>query len=326
MPTTDPCNQAIRWMGVAARVPGEWQIVRHSLSPSRGRLALIDRYRQRLTVNWTQCRDEPDLERMLADYRAQQFNAHDQADLTDLTGVPGWVGTRRRFAHSGQQITQAVCYDPQTRRLLEATITCPPPGPPDPPPPESTESAGGAGGAGDEGLAARVLGGIEVAEPADAVTRWRAFDLDVTLPARWRLRSTRVNPADVTLTFGQVRTGRWKRTLPTGAEATVRRMGMADVWYDGDGADFLRGQAKGSRFKPQPALYRGRSVLEGRGWEAGPLLKRLTGQLRRRHDLLWRCEACNAVYHLSVRSYRKQPIEAESFGVCCGSGGAACDG
>ena len=72
-----PCEQVIQWLGLRLCVPADWQVVRHSLAADRGGLVFVDRYRQRLQLNWTQVPCEPDLDRMIG-VPSSEFQ------------VPGW--------------------------------------------------------------------------------------------------------------------------------------------------------------------------------------------------------------------------------------------
>ena len=74
-------TQTYRWLGLSFEVPKEWEIVRHSTSTERGRLVLVDRRRQRLEVCWSECKKEPDLERLVEEFRGE-------------SALPGEVFTR----------------------------------------------------------------------------------------------------------------------------------------------------------------------------------------------------------------------------------------
>lgn len=298
------CNQSIHWLGLRLSVPEEWQVVRHSLSPARGRLTLVDRYRQRLELNWTRCEREPDVERMLSDDRARQLEHQPDARLESLE-AGDWRGTTRVFDESGQAVTRAVRYDAGTGRLLEAVVIT-------------------TAGPEDLAEAGELLASIAVESKAEEATRWRAFDLDVTTPGgEWRLASTEVKPADVTLAFRQFRGVGDESDKPTGAEATVRRMGMADAWWTGDAARFLRQSWRGAPEVEQTRAG-GRTVTRAAGVEPGPRLKRMLGLLREREEAVWPCERCNAVYHVRVLSWRKAAVSVDGFTVACGATAGGC--
>lgn len=294
---TTACTQKIQWLGIRLHVPEDWQIVRHSLSPQRGQIVLIDRYRQRMQLGWTQVKDEPDLDRMVEDYRSKQLAAQEGARIDDLPAVGDWRGTHRRFGGSELDVIRAVRYDEPTKRLLEVVLLA------------------DEGDAADQELVRRVLASITAVEPADAVTHWVAFGLDVTLPAQWRMTSLDARPADVVMRFEHYEPA---KDRPTGAVAEIRRRGMADAWYDGDAEAFLAARAPHLR-DPRSGIYDGRSATVIEGIEAGPRLKRMLGLLRKQQDVVWACAGCNAVYHVSVLKPANMPLQAADLRVACGS-------
>ncbi len=315
---TTTCEQDILWLGLRFAVPSEWQVVRHSLTPRRGGLVLVDRYRQRMQLNWTTLPGEPDLARMIEDYRAKQLEAQPEAQLEDLGGPGDWVGVTRRFrgpdsgsrgvrkkvsssrnakrdASNTVSVTRAVRYDESSGRVLEAIVSSPPE---------------------EDGLLAPLLSSIEAVEPIDAVTRLRCFDLDVTTPSDWLLAGTQIKPADVLLRYRQADA----KGRETRQELTVRRMGMADTWWHGDAERFIRRTSPKVRFMIDERTYGGRTVTRGVGVEPGPRGKRMLGLLRRREDLLWHDAVTNAVFHVVVLSWPKRSVTPDLFGIEDGSG------
>jgi hypothetical protein len=326
---TATCTQTVAWLGLRLGVPGDWQVVRHGLSPSRGSLTLIDRYRQRMELGWRQCNNEPDLDHMIGDDRARQLQQHPDAHIEDLEPVADWRGTTRLFDDSGHAVTRAVRFDAATSRLLEAVIVT-------------------AEGPEDLALVPELLEGVEVEAPATRATHWRAFDVEVRTPGpSWRLVSTQVKPADVTLRYAVYvpaeeaprkrppvqRSVAGALLLPpapsersTGEEATIRRMGMASTWWDGNGASFLRRHGGGVPLAIRETPHDGRFITVADAVEPGPRLKRMLGRLRRRQQAVWHCKACNAVYHVDVLSWASDPVGFDALVTRCGASPGGCHG
>src|SRR5690242_13516978 len=115
-----PLSQQIEWMGVAFRVPEDWQIVRHSLTLDRGGLTLVDRRGQRLQLRWNTVKQEPGVERMIDHEREEQQKAG-TSEVRALRGFGGWRVLR---STEGDKVTtRALRFDPKTSRLLEVVVS-----------------------------------------------------------------------------------------------------------------------------------------------------------------------------------------------------------
>jgi hypothetical protein len=297
---TQKLSQSIEWMGLRLKVPDDWQVVTHGLSPEFGSLVVVDRRRQRLTLSWTQCKNRPDLDQLLHDYRDRVLTDAQDAELGALRLSRRWRTLRQTQPDAAEIINRGVCFDAKTSRLVEALII--------------TDT----GEPKEQGLVERLLDEISVTCSAERSTRYRIFDLDVDTPPGFRLTKTRVKPADVTLTF--------QRTAANGKKAarqaaSVRRLGMARAWHTGSLRELiLRHEPKARLVSFEPQDYRGHQGLLASGTEAGPRLKRAVGLLRDQRVLAWCCEPENAVYEVITLSPRSQPLPPEDFVVRCREG------
>lgn len=289
--------QQIEWMGIRFDVPARWSIIRHSLAPDRGNLALADRYRQRLQVIWTQCRKRPDLAKMISDHRSRQQESDSDAVFRPLKAVSGWRGLSRE-REPGVWLTRAAHYDPQTKRLVEVILL-------------SRDDEPG-------DLLHQVLRSLSVVSPPRDATRWCAFGLDVTVPVDWRLVKAQIKPADVTLKFRWVKPNSKNdgRVTRKSREATIRRLAMAESWYEDPEHFYLR-RGNITDLRLQPARFAGHDATAASGIEKGPPLKRFLGWLRQRHDLLWRCRQDNAIYHILTLAPASDPGNPQQFQVRC---------
>jgi hypothetical protein len=242
----------------------------------------VDRRVQRLTVSWTECRSEPDLERLLSDYRAKL-----EQELGGGSFKQWKSGAHRCLAQRGprgEQITRAVRYHAPHRRLLEVQWVA------------SEHTTDGAS------LTA-LLDSLELTDAPEAARRVCAFDLDVLMPAGFLVVRADVKPFDATLHFAE-RDGT--------ATAAVRRLGMVSRWHH----DELEALAYGHFPKAElRAVAAQDGVVALTGHEAGPLWLRLVGRLRRQRTVLWRSPDEDAVYELTIWSREKQPVLPEAFSI-----------
>jgi hypothetical protein len=283
-------------MGVAFRVPDDWQIVRHSVSLERGSLTLVDRRVQRLQLSWSTVPQEPDVERMIDHERGELEKTESGAEIRALRGFGAWQ-VIETAAPSGAVTTRAVRFDVKTSRLLEAVVST------------RRDEPGGAE------LVRRLLDTLRVVCKAEAVRHWCAFDVDLVAPPDFRLTATTVNPSDVTFRFEAVdpEDGR-----ELGASVSVRRRGMVADWYTGNAEGLIRRDLPKTDFESFETSERaGHSATRASGLEPAPPLRRLLGKQRRVQVLSWTCEPENALYVVTTHSPPARPLSPVDFDVHC---------
>lgn len=293
---TEPtCAQSIAWMGLRLAAPADWEVVRHSLSPRKGGLTLVDRRRQRLQLRWTACRKPPLIDRMLDDHRARQLKDEPDAVIASYQHGP-WRGLVRELDEQ-TFLTRAAWFEPNERVLLEAMISH-----------------------GEEELELRdtLIDAIDLAEPMREATVWRAFGIRAWTPARFRAYASSVNAGQVSLTFAEYESPGGEKQRP--GRATLTRLGMADGWFGGDLGKYLRAREPKLRFVINERVlaedFTGgarATAVAAQCTEPGPRIKRLAGRLRTRRDLLWHDASVNAVFHIHTLSFDKAPIEPTDF-------------
>jgi hypothetical protein len=279
-------TEEIRWLGMRLIVPADWEIVRHSVRPEKGRLVLVDRRRQRLQLSWVRTA-APAVDRALADYRSLDLAENPARTFSPGPSVGRWRGFRR---HDGQAVlTRAGQYDPRVQRWIEIAVEWP------------------------DGLDAD--GEQAILESftafADEPNRWRAFSLDVRTPPTWTLEQADVKPADAALTFRE------------GARsARVRRLGACDAWYDGNLESFLRKEAVGgAKAATSPRQHNGHPACLGESRLTRSRLGEWLGLGRPRRDLVWRCPEADALFHVTTDA-SGPAVPPERFVVrCCGREG-----
>lgn len=274
-------DQWIEWLGVRFCVPHDWQLVRHGLRPQHGSLVFVDRRVQRLTVSWTECRSEPDLERLLSDYRAKLEQEASGGSFKEWRSRADRC-LEQRGPH-GVRVTRAVRYHAPHRRLLE--IQC-----------VASDTA-------DDACVTALLDSLALTDAPAEARRVCAFGLDVLMPVGFVVARADVKPFDATLHFAE-RDGT--------ATATLRRLGMVSRWHHGE----LEALAHGHF--PRAELRRTAGddhavVLTGR--EAGALWLRLFGRLRLQRTVLWLSPTEDAAYELTTWSRDKHPVLPDAFAV-----------
>lgn len=274
----------IDWLGMTLRVPHEWAIVKHAVSPQRGRLALVDRRRQRLMLAWSPCPDSPDWDRMLSDQESLELEAHPGASF-ERSVEQGWQVLRRSDEGSG--VTRAARYDRARRRVIELVIPVNEPG-----------------DAEDE---LQVLTGFDVAPVEEgAGEAFCAFDLSIWVPSGWRLAKVAVQPGQVEVVHELGR-----------ASLTVRRLGMAESWLRGDAGSYLRQQLKLLKAQTMAMTWQGQPAWSIDRREPGPRIKAILGRLRRCTELVWLQPDANALVHATLMRPRRQTLSLEDFDIAC---------
>jgi hypothetical protein len=279
----------IEWLGIRVSVPEDWQIVRHGLAIKTGRLVLVDRRRERGSLIWSHCAEKPDLNRLVDDVQARARAERPGGRFEAYRGASRWQGFIEISA--SQVRTNVVHWDCLGKRLLEFVLVGPP---------EDAERA----------LVSRILQSHESVAPPEHARRWRAFDVDVKVPTGFRLVKLDSRPADVTFSFQSFDV---TRDRPGRLEAVVRRMGMADVWHEGDLERLARRVTSGSAVDSIES--RTDSGVLAVGVEAGKRWRRLLGLLRVQQTQLWLVPPENAVYVVTTRYPAATPLRPEAIEV-----------
>jgi hypothetical protein len=271
-------------MGLHFQAPKEWEIAGHSFRADTGRLMLVDRYRQRMQISWTRCPRKPDAKQIFDDFEARDRKDHPDCTIDRSFSLNRWAGFRRGI--KGSLLTRAGLYDSANGRWIDVAIPW-------------TEGF-------DEETEQTLLGKLKTSNMHDERQRWRAFNVDVESPPQWYLSAGEIKPADVSLTFEKDH-----------ARVTIHKLGLADMWFNGDTLGFLRKQAEKNRGayaetedgRHPGGVFNGRERMFHPGWLWG---KRLIV-----HGHAWLCPPSNALFHISVTSFPGQAVTGEEFTVRC---------
>lgn len=284
-------DQRVEWLGLRLRVPRDWEIVRHGVSPQLGRLTFVDRRRERFTLSWTECRSPPDVDHLLREIS----RVPSDADGARPIEIGAWRGVERSSVCGeagapvlpGAREIHLVRYDVRASRLLEAQCRWPS---------EASKSVALA-------EARRLVGQIESIAPPRLARSWRAFDLAFTSAPGFRLVGASVAPADTELRFEQCFEHGEPRSSQPPARVSVRRLGMARSRFDGDLERWLRNELSRVCFESlSRERYRGLGVVVGRGRDPHTRLERWLGRGRERTALLAFAESENALYLLATEA------------------------
>lgn len=267
-------------------VPADWEVVRHAVSEARGKLVWVDRYDQRLELAWQACENRPHVEQLISDYRRRDLEADSESRFIELKGHLGWTGYR--CESEDKPYTRAGRYERHLQRWVEMVIPWP-------------------GGDYDRELEAELLAGYSAALGPTARRRWMAFGLDVTAPQGWTLQRAAVRPGDATMRFTRGR-----------GQATIRRLGMTNIWYDNRPDRWLTEQVGDEPVHLEAIRHQGKPAQRGTSREA---LKRwrglaqLTGRLRERRDLVWAEPSLDVLIHICTLTSPRDSVDPSDFQV-----------
>ncbi|MCC7204351.1 MAG: hypothetical protein IT441_04680 [Phycisphaeraceae bacterium] len=306
--------QRIEWLGMAIDAAEDWEVLRHSTRRERGRLMLADSVCGRMTLAWAVCRNRPDSERLMQDYRSRDLEQDPDATFEPLEELGAWEGYRWQRGSDelpeGSEadadaelepetapvtvslVTRAGLYEPVYKRWVEATLYWP-----------------GAMEMADRQLERRILGSFEVIEPEQGLGRVRAFGVSVTSPKShedggWELEKVEARLGQVTLEFQ----GRGRQ------RATVRKLGATAAWFDGDAEAFLRRQMGSVRYDIEAVRYDGQNAWLARSRPRGEGYRWLL-RPDRRQDLVWANPRVEHLYHVTTLGPNCSALEAAQFEV-----------
>lgn len=275
--------EQVSWLGMRFSVPREWEIVRHSVDPAVGLLVFRCRRDDRLVLSWARRSTAIDLDRLLRDYRSRDVADERGVSLGPVCEIGPW----RSYAagEGGQERLRAVRFLPREQRAFEVFF---------------------AGGPGDAAAREAFFSSFEVARAGEPVQKWRAFDLEVEVPAEWSLENVAARPADLTFLFRK-----------PGAEVSVRRLKLPELWHFGDLEKFLRRDIGLGEARFLPCSHGEHRSCEAESREAGTRFQAWLGKLTRRHDLAWYCERSRALYLKTARGAGDGAALVGQCKVCC---------
>jgi hypothetical protein len=102
---------------------------------------------------------------------------------------------------------------------------------------------------------------------------------------------------DVTWRFTRAGGG---RRGAVGAEAVVRRLGMADAWFNGDVRAYLQSREPDLDFSFEETVHDGIRATRATAAVGARLFHRLTGGSRIRRELIWQCAEANSLFRVST--------------------------
>ena len=259
------------WRQIGIELPADWECLQFARDPVMGRCAFADRHRYRCELSWRKFKAEPDFERMIKDYANSLESQWQDIKTIRCRGMPGLIGRR-----GDEFVSRFGTYLPGAGILIELVFIHP------------DER--------DDKLEARILPTLrEVLPDADGLQQWRAFGMDMRVPATFTLGECKVEPTRVGLKFeGDTAADRW----------IFRRYALVDEWLKQPLRDWLAGQHDEFVRDPRPeTITRGNEHMErvsGR-WKPKGLL------LRGGHyaAAAWRNQVDRRLYHVICITSRK---------------------
>lgn len=248
-----------------------------------------DRHRFRAELHWKVTPGEPDLVRMMRDYRSNLV-AQEWSDV-DLLRIEGRHGLTGRRGEEG--VSRFGQFFPEENLLAELVLIHP--------------------GERDKDLEHAVVATLDW-EPPDAGGRhrWRAFGMEMRVPATARMTECIVQPGSVGIRFDG----------PKPPERYVfRRFGMVDHWLGVSLRQWLAGQL-GKRVRP---VQQSSSSSGSLTYERATGVYRPIRKFNRKGKVVssaWRHPGDNRLYHAVCTFRRNHPYpfatdRAEDFLTAC---------
>lgn len=267
------------WRHFRLEVPRDWELLQFSRDLEKGRCAFADRYRFRLEINWQRVPGAPDMDRMLHDYQ-RSLEASGQGPAEPLT-AGNWRGLLARgptpplWSRFGRYFAETAC-------LVEGVFVWP-------------ELR-------DESCEQRVLASFEPQpDERDGSQRWRAFGLDLCVPAGFALTNCGIQPARACMDFTGPRGGGRYR---------FQRLGLLKHWLRQPIADWMKAQArdaKNSSSQTKDIAGHRVEILAGASKARGWLLPD-----GRYEAAAWICPADGRLYHAEHVAPRSAPADARA--------------
>lgn len=196
--TTPTALMTIIWRHFHLEMPADWEMLRFSRNLERGRCSFADRNQVRLESSWLRVPGPPDRERMLSDYMAR-LRDEGAEDLQQEKQTGGWSGLT--CTQDGQTVARFGNYFPGESCLFELVFLWP----------ERRDTQ----------LEQRILATATGMPTHEGSHRWRAFGLDVTVPATMVLQECNQYAARTEVRF----------ETPRGVdEDRYMRLGLVPQW------------------------------------------------------------------------------------------------
>ncbi|MBD3320207.1 MAG: hypothetical protein GF350_03840 [Chitinivibrionales bacterium] len=276
-------REKIQWLGMELEVPDDWEIVRHSTGLSKGRLIFIDRRFQRLQFAWTACEKRPAETRIVGDFRARDKEEDQSCTISDVYRIGGWrVYTRRNDATI---ITRAGLYDPRCKRWLDCVFSWP--------------------NGREKTIEENVLTSYSSQNPGASIMHWRAFGLDMDIPAIWKIRKAEVFPGATKFVYEQ-----------NNCSLTIRRRAMAPYYYCGSVEEYLAGKTAGNT-SVYRGTHNGHHAACARAKERFFRPRWLKGKRKVTRECTWFCDSKETFFHITASSFISRPADFKNVVVRC---------
>jgi len=243
--------QTLRWIwrDFQFDLPIEWEMLQFSREMEQGRCAFADRYQFRLEMDWCVVQKEPDLSRLMSDYKSKLENEKKLDDGVS-SKIASWHGLTGR---QGEQfMSRFGHFFPASSCLVELVFLWP----------ELREKA----------VEKKILQSFCcLAEEGRTATLWQTFGMSMTVPSDYTLTGCKVKPAQAQMTFSAPKKPGCIR---------FQRLGMVPLWLKMPLENWLRSQTsvfvfdketQTTTYKNTPAVvlsgvYRPKGVIHTNGY------------------------------------------------------------
>lgn len=200
------------WNDIHLQLPDDWEMLLFAKNPASGKCTFADRYQYRLQLCWQQLENEPEIDKMVTEYR---LTLKEDESISSVTRkrLGDWLGLT--YKQNGKPTARYTHYFQSVKKLIEVIM------------PPADE--------GDSFDHAEILDSIAIKPPEGQKARdWCVFGLNAKTPADLPLQKCEVLPARVRMTWGS------DQKNSNELEIVVQRLGMVRHWLKGKVSDWLK--------------------------------------------------------------------------------------
>ena len=282
------------WNDIHLQLPDDWEMLLFSKNPASGKCTFADRYQYRLQVCWQELENEPEIDKMVTEYR---LTLKEDQSIRSVTRkrLGDWLGLT--YKQSGKPTARYAYYFQATKKLIEVIM----------PPADEADAFDHA----------EVLHSIAIKPPEGKEPRdWCAFGLNAKTPANLLLQQCEVLPARVRMTWAS---GQKKQK---DLEIVIQRLGMVHRWLKGEISDWLKIQLPTeAKILDSGQIHMDRHTVERMsGKLATKGMKRLRSKSRIFEANAWLCPEDNRLYSIATygdeQQFKETPASSRQLSCC----------
>lgn len=271
------------WRNFRMELPAEWELIQFSKNAGRGRCEFADRYAIRMEFSWRAAESEPDMNRLVNDWN---HRLHHEKDIKDVRSLkPGrWHGFHGTF--ETHQAAYYFRYFAEESCIVQVVFVWP-----------------------DQREEKKEVEIIKTVKPEATRSgnrcRWKAFGMDIAVPASLHFIQCKVKTAYARFQFAVPGTDN--------REMIFFRRGMVREWLKKPVRTWLKANMP-RKFKETSRVSReiqGHTVELIEGRRTAPGMGRLLGKKDYFYAASWICPEDNRLYYCQSISDRPGPANGQ---------------